>query len=232
MTRQITSALLLSVPVLLCGCATAGYQRAGRTRCAIDRARAVTMSAQHEVHAAGNALQNLTTKEAIDLRPPYHSFAAAVRGLHIQVNRLTNRARAVHKLGSAYMEAWQQQLRAYQSSDIRTVSAERRDAVMDSFKKLNAQFQAADQSLRPLLVDLKDMRRYLSIDLTAAGVASIREQSEGIIYHAAEAHQQLQSLADELNRVDAELSPVKPATEAPAATPKASTPSTPEKTTK
>ena len=218
MARQTVSVLLLSLLVFSYGCATTGYERAARTRREIDRARAATMSAQHEAYAAGRALQNLNSQETTDLRPAYQNYSGAVNDLSIQVDKLTNYSAEVQKLGNTYVEVWEKQLPTYQRSEIRSVSTERRAQVIESFQKLNAQFRAAQQSLRTLLVDLNDMRRYLSTDLTASGVASAREQSDRIVTRAAEAHQQLQSLVAELNRVDAELSPIRPAKQESAAT--------------
>ena len=76
-------------------------------------------------------------------------------------------------------------------------------------------FAGSDLSLRPLLRNLKDLRRYLKTDLTSAGVVSIQEQLGGVSNQAASVKQTLQVLFDELNRVGRELSPVTPAAEQP-----------------
>jgi predicted nucleic acid-binding Zn-ribbon protein len=218
MNRQITSVLVLGLAASLCGCATTGRQRASQTQSAIGNARTLAVNLQQEVEAAQQALQKLTAPEVTDLRPPYDNFSAAVKGLDTQVERLATRGRAVQKAGEAYFQTWQEELGSYQTAAIRTSSAERRGAVMQSFQRINQQFQDAEQSLRPLLVDLKDMRRCLGTDLTASGVASVQEPVKRIADEAAQAQQRLQSLVAELDRVAGELSPVRPGTEEPPAT--------------
>jgi chromosome segregation ATPase len=216
MNRQVTSVLVLGLAGAICGCATTGYQRASQTGSVINEARAVVTNIQQNIDAAARALQTMTGPDATELRQPYQTLSAAVTSLDIRATRLSSYAQAFQKKSNAYLKAWQEELGAYQSPTIRNVSAERRDAVVESFKKVSEQFQAADESTKPLRVYLKDMRRYLGTDLTAAGVASGHELARRITELATEVEQRLQSLLAELNRVETELSPMKPGTETPA----------------
>ena len=213
--KRITAVLVLGLPVLLCGCATAGYRRASLTRSVLTDARTVTVRAQQQIDVAVQTLQDLSSQETNDLRPPYDRFATAITSLGVQVDRLANRSRVIQKLSDAYVAAWEKELGLYRGAATRTRSAERRGAVMERFQGLNQQFQTADQSLRPLLVDLKDMHRYLSIDLTLAGVTSALDLAVSIAKQATVAAQHLESLHAELGRVGKELSPVRLETEAP-----------------
>ena len=216
MNRQVTSVLVLGLAAAICGCATTGYQRASQTRSVINEARAVVTNIQQRVDAASRALQSVTGPDATELRQPYQTLSAAVTSLDIQANRLSSYAQAFQKKSNAYLKTWQEELGAYQSPTIRNASAERRNAVVESFKKVSEQFQAADESTKPLRVYLKDMRRYLRTDLTAPGVTSVQELAGRITQLATEVQQRLQSLLAELNRVETELSPMKPGTQTPA----------------
>ena len=138
-----------------------------------------------------------------------------MNGLDAHAQELAPRAEAIQKRGNAYIAAWQEDLAAFRSPDVRTSSAERRLQVAESFRKLNSELLAAQVSLRPLLVGLKDMRLYLSIDLTASGVSSVQEQAGRISIQAVDAGQHLQSLLADLDRVATELSPLKPAKDVP-----------------
>lgn len=213
--KRIAAVLVLGLPVLLFGCATTGYRRASLTRSAVTDARTVTVRVQQQIDVAVQTLRDLSSQETIDLRPPYDRFSAAVTSLDVQVSRLADRGRVIQKMGDAYVAGWEKELGLYRGAVIRTRSAERRGAVMESFQGLNQQFQTADQSLRPLLVDLKDMHRYLTIDLTVAGVTSALDLAVSIAKQATEAAQHLESLHAELGRVGVELSPVRPEVETP-----------------
>ena len=216
--RTIAVMLALGLAASLCGCATAGYQRASQASSEIGRARVVTINAHQDLVAAVHAVQNLTAKETTDLRPPYQSFAAAVKGLDAQVQELPIRGRAIRKRGNAYIAAWQEDLGDFRNPDIRALSAERRREVAESFQRLDSEVLATETSLRPLLAALKDMRLYVSIDLTASGVTSAQELAGRISTQAVEAGQHLQSLLAELDRVAAALSPMRHAKETPAPT--------------
>jgi hypothetical protein len=216
--KHVTGVWGLCASVFLCSCATTGYQRASLTRSAIHDTRAVTVQIQQDINAALQALQSLSAQETIDLRPPYGKLSVAVGSLDIQLDRLANRTRAIQRFSDAYARAWEKELGLYGDPSIRARSAERRRAMMTSLHALDQQLQAADRLLRPLLADLKDMRRFLSTDLTVAGVTASLDLAVHIAKQAAVAAENLQSLHAELGRVGTGLSPMRPETEPPTGT--------------
>src|SRR5579862_2137088 len=169
--KRIAVMLVLGLAVSAFGCATTGYQRASQVRSAIDKTRVTTIKAHQDLVAALHAVHTLATKETSDLQPPYQSFATAVKGFEMQVQELAPRGESIQKRGNAYVAAWQKDLLTFQSPDLRTLSAGRRREVVESFRKLNSELLVAEASLHPVLVGLKDMRLYLSLDLTASGVS-------------------------------------------------------------
>jgi hypothetical protein len=209
MMKHMTKALAVGLSGVLCGCATTGYHRAGETRLVIRNARAETARLQQQVDTASNALQALTASEPSALRPLYDSFSVAVSSLDTRTSRLPGLARAVQRSGDAYLKQWQKELGDYRSSEVRSVSTDRHSAVSDSFRRVNEQFRSSADSLRPLVSDLKDLRRYLGTDLTAAGVNSSRDMVRRIPSQVTNAQQNLQSLLAELDRAQDELSPMK-----------------------
>src|SRR5579871_383861 len=165
------TALLLVSAVVLCGCATTGYEHASETRSAISDARIVTVAVQERLDTITTSLQNFNSNEVTNLQAPYQAFSKAVDNLSDQLDKLSHCSQAVHEEGNDYLAAWQEQLGSYQNTDLRTNSATRRAEVMDSFRRLNSELQAAQSSVRPVLTTLKDMQRYLATDLTTSGVA-------------------------------------------------------------
>src|ERR1041385_3893763 len=153
--KHLDSLLALSAALVLCGCAT-GYQRASQTRSAIQETQAVTGNIQHDLDATVRSLQSLTGSEVTNLQPAYLEFTAATKGLGDQAARFTQRSQTFRKRADAYTAAWQEELKAYQNTDLRAHSAERRNEVVESFRKLNSEFQTAESSLRALLVSLAD----------------------------------------------------------------------------
>jgi len=170
---------------------------------------------QRELDATATAVQNLASNDVTNLQAPYQVFSRAVDDLSNQLEKLSPRIQSIRERGDSYVQAWQEDLGSYQSLDIRANSAARRNEVLESFRKLNTELQAAEASLHPVLMSLKDMQLYLSTDLTASGVTSIQQQFGRISTQIADAQQRLQSLVADLDRVSTELSPVKPATEEP-----------------
>jgi hypothetical protein len=208
--RKAIVALLASVVTgLLTGCAITGYHHAAQSRIAIDRARVVTADIRRELDAAGAALRNLTAPQSTDLRPYYDSFAAAVTRLDAKAARLEPSRQTVIAHVNAYVTAWQQELPAYRDADLRRRSAQRREQVIESIRRLDSEFHASQNALIPALISLKDVRRYLATDLTASGVITAQPQIERVGTETANVQQQLQALLAELERVGSELSPVR-----------------------
>ena len=224
--NKISVAFVLALVGSLCGCATTGYRHASETSSAISGTKLLTVKIQQNIDVAVTNLQSLTSQEGIDLRQPYERLSTAVNTLDAQVANLTDQAQVIKARGNAYAKDWQKELGSYQGSAIRVRSAERLNQVIVDFQKVSQQFEATGQSLRLLLTNLKDVRRYLKTDLTAAGVASIQEQLGDVTKQAVSARQALQSLLDELNRVGRELSPVTQVAEQPSPSTEQPSPST------
>jgi hypothetical protein len=211
MTKTLISMLMLSPVILLCSCATTGYQRAAQARSAINDARVVTADVQQRLDAAVQAMQNVTSNDVTNLVPPYEIFAVAVEGLRVEVEKLAHSDQVVQKRNNAYIARWQDLLKGYRYASVRTHSAERRAEVIERFRQLKSEFQAAEGSLRLLLVSLEDLRRYLGTDLTNSGVASAQEQTR-ISAQLTEVQRTLQALLADLVRVEDELSPTRSTT--------------------
>ena len=211
--RSIASILTLCLAALLCSCATTGYQRASLARSEVVETREVTVKAHQELLVVVGAVHVLTAPETTDLQKSYQGFAAAVKGLRTHVKQLADRVGAIRKRSNDYVAAWQKDLADFQNPDIRNHSAERRTEVIDTFRRLDSEYQVCDRPMRSLLVELKDLRLYFSLDLTPAGVASAQEQAARVSAQAVDAGKQLKSFLADLDRVVDEMSPVKPAAE-------------------
>lgn len=207
------SVVLLTIAFLFGGCATSGYKRASETRSAIETAKLSVMKLQQETDAAVLALTNITALPTGDLRPQYESLVAAVKNLEQETHRLPRRAASVDRKRRAYFHTWTGELAKFDSPAIRSESAQRRDEVVRSFQKIGAEFQAAEQALHPLFLHLQDMVRHLGTDLTASGVAVVKDEADRIVQDAQDTQKQLASLLAELERLSEELSPVIPAGE-------------------
>lgn len=213
--NRISVAFVLALVGSLCGCATTGYRHASETSSAISGTKTLIVKIEQSIDTAVTNLQSLTSQQGIDLLQPYERLSTAVNTLDGQVANLTDQSHVIKARGNAYAKDWQQELGSYQSSAIRARSAERLNQVTADFQKVNQQFEAAGQSLRLLLANLKDVQLYLKTDLTSAGVASIQEQLGEITNQATLAQQTLQALLAELNRVGRELSTVTQVVEQP-----------------
>lgn len=174
--RQRLLPLALAIALIgAAGCTTAGYERAERTSIAIDRAAADLRTAQQQLARATSALNQLVDEPSEDLRPEFEHYQAAVGDLERTASALDRQANELRDQRLAYLDRWEQQNQEIRSDDIRDRSLQRRDEVAQELAQLEESYRGARETMIPLLRDLQDVQRMLSVDLTPAGLAGARD---------------------------------------------------------
>ena len=216
--RYLLIAAGLALTMQFCGCATHGYQRASLTRNALDDARQLVAEIQREIDESVASLDELTAPQPGSLRPPFKDFEFTVKRLERDVDRIPKHRHAVRKHADAYYTTWEKELASFETPAIRERSAERRTAVMATLQKVDDGFAALDTSLRPLLLHLRDMNRFLRTDLTMLGVKSGTDLAQRIKADVVDVSKNTVALTNELNQVAENLAPIKRPADVPPAT--------------
>lgn len=205
-TRAI---VLFGIGLSVAGCATRGYERADRASLAIRETRGLVARTQGQLDTTLRSLDELIHQASGDLRPRFELFSHNLCELASCDQAIAGQARSVRRSGDSYFASWDKELKDIQQPDIREQSARRRVQAKESFEKLGARLRNSGAVFRPLLGRLKDTRRALSNDLTVQGTASAAGLAAKVNQDAAEVRKYMDVLVTELDRVAAELSPVK-----------------------
>ncbi len=210
--KLITPNLALAVALtVLAGCASHTYDKGAAASSALQSAAAATTDTSTKVIDVLGALNNLTFKSEGDLRKQYDAFVSASAKLDKSIETLGSKANAMRDAANAYSQNWSNQLAAITSPELRARSTERMNEVTAKLNDMVANYGSVKNSLRPFTTDLKDIQTYLGTDLTASGLASIKDVVTKTRTDAVPLRDSIKQLQGSLTSLGAALSPVLPA---------------------
>ena len=122
-----------------------------------------------------STLNSLFHQKSEDPRPQYDQFSKELKVMENQAKLAYQSIRQTKKNGDTYFQAWGKDLESFSNPDIRMKSADRREKAMQRFSQINSSMEATDEVFYPLLIDLQDVKKYLSHDLTPEGIGSIKD---------------------------------------------------------
>lgn len=171
----IPLAVLAGVLLLHAGCASSGYEKAGKTSTTLqETARGIDHSLM-PLDKAVATLSDLVNNPHPDVTPQFKKYSEAVSKLESLADDVRTRATAMREQGAAYFKVWDQELAKIQNEDIHSRSMERKNAVAARFDKVRFSYTQASTEFAPFMADLKDIRRALATDLTSGGIASVKD---------------------------------------------------------
>lgn len=213
-TKLITTNLALAAALaVLAGCASKTYDKGAATSAALHAsAEAVAQTATRVTDVLG-ALNNLAFKSQGDLRRQYDAFVSATANLGQSLETLGSKVTVMRAAAAAYSGNWSNQLALIQSPELRQRSADRMNEVTAKLNDMDASYLGVKNSLRPFVGDLKDIQTYLGTDLTADGLATIKDVVAKTKVDAVPLRDSINQLQASFSRLSATLSPVLPASE-------------------
>jgi 5'-deoxynucleotidase YfbR-like HD superfamily hydrolase len=172
--RSLPAALLCSVTLALAaGCNTPGHTRAVKTADRLDNLSAALQELQGYVTATSTTLSTLLTQKDQDPAPTFHQFESAVSGLERAWKRAEGHLNGVRAEAEAYFTKWKEQAATINDEDLKERSEERRTELAAAVEKVKKAMEPAHEKIETYVASLHDTLKYLSIDLSPQGIASI-----------------------------------------------------------
>ena len=205
-----TNLALVTTLAMLAGCASGPNQKGTATATALNSSADAVAQTSTSVNGVLTALNNLTFKSQGDLRNQFDAFSSASRTLDSSVVRLDSRVTALEATAANYLANWTNQLALIQNETMRARSAERKDEVSGQLSAVTASYADVKSALLPFTSDLRDIQTFLGTDLTAGGVAAIKDTVTKTKTHAVPLRESLKQLQSSFSSLSAALSPVLP----------------------
>jgi hypothetical protein len=202
--------VLTATAGLITACASDNYKKSQHTATALDEAAALVTRCNMLIDQSVADLNELVSNPVPDLRKPFNRFNKTVDALDGAANEFGRKAAEVRAEGAAYFANWDKETAQIQNPDIRSRSEARKADVYARFEAMMQHYDTANASFQPFLSDLHDVEKYLSTDLTADGLAAIKDPAAKATRDQGPVKDSLSKLSDEFRSVSLSMSPLEP----------------------
>ncbi len=203
-------ALTAGAAWLLTGCGTTkGYKQADKTGAGIAEFRDEVTNGKKAIDATMTSLGNIATTANTDPRKAFEQFSKDVANLESTAAKIRKRADAMKAQGQAYFKQWEQQLAEVNNPEIRALAEQRKAKLQETFDSIKKYNEPLKAQFDPWMSDLKDLQKYLSQDLTIAGVDAAKPLFTKTTNEGLEVQKSMDALVAELNTVSATITPAK-----------------------
>ena len=202
-------ALVVSLGIFA-GCVSHSYDKGAATSAALQSSADKITEVSIKVNDTLAALNNLTFKSQGDLRDQFDAFSSSIKKLNETRAGLDAKIFEMQAKAQSYLASWSDQTTNIQSEDLRQRSAQRKDEVTAKLKTVEDSYQGVQNSFKPFTQDLKDIQTYLGTDLTAGGVASIKDVVAKTKVDAVPLRDSIKQLQASFSNLSASLSPIMP----------------------
>jgi uncharacterized coiled-coil DUF342 family protein len=203
--------------LLLAGCASAGYKQAEKTGAGITEYREEIFKGKQAIDATMQSLGQITATANTDPRQAFQQYSKDVTTLESATAKVRKRSQELKAKGEVYFKQWQQEIATVQNPEIRKVSEEQKAKMQTTFDNIQKHADPLKAQMDPWLSDLRDLRTYLSNDLTVSGIDAAKPLFEKTQTKGAEIQKSMDALVYELNNVSTAMTPATVPTAAPGA---------------
>jgi chromosome segregation ATPase len=184
------------VALAVAACATRGFDRTTHIAESMAKQTAGMQAAKPQVDAMLASLDSLVRAEG-DMRPAFKRFSDTLDDTEKAAARARKSAQSIREQEAEHMAAWQQEAAAITNPEVKAATQARQAEVKRTLDELSTSGKAAGDLYDPFISDMKDIRTYLSNDLTQAGVKRL----EPTIQKARQSGAQLQKALDNFSQV-------------------------------
>jgi hypothetical protein len=194
--------------MLLCSCASNGYQKGDVAAASMQRAATEVQAEQKALDATVAALGELMNAPEGDLSIPFKRYSSSLDQLIASSRRTEATGKTMESKSAAYVEAWNRQLQSIDYQHIRDLSEARRIEVTNRVDAINRRYNESQAVVQPLISYFEDIRKALSTDLTPAGLESLKEVVQNANQNVAKVQTALDALSTELTDSSAKMSSI------------------------
>jgi hypothetical protein len=201
---------LAGTAILLTACGTTkGYKQADKTGAGIAEFRDEIVKGKNAIDATMKSLGDVAAAATTDPRKSYEQYSKDVANLESTANTIRKRAQSMQAQGQAYFKQWEKELATLSNPEIRALAEQRKAKLQETFASIRTLAEPLKAQFDPWMSNLKDLQKYLGMDLTIAGV----DAAKGLFIKTTEAGLAVQKSMDvlvvELNTVAATITPAK-----------------------
>lgn len=170
---------------------TLGYEKRDILVDRVEEARDEQEQAKAQFTTALDQFKAVIDFEGDDLEAMYKQLDNGYKKSKRAAKDVGDKIDKVESVAQALFEEWEKELNAYNSEDLRAISAQRLDETRSRYEQLIGAMERAEASIPPVLTAMQDQVLFLKHNLNAQAIASIQGTAEGI-------QKDIQSLINEM----------------------------------
>jgi hypothetical protein len=155
------------------GCATTGVERATKTTNTMQTVESEYRQVGLQVDATNASLQDLVSPNQTDIKKAFEKYQTNVTRMEKLGKKLDKDSADMRAQGQKYFSEWENQDAGYTNPQIRQLSDERRVELREAFAQIPEASVGVKGSLHSYIANVREIRNYLSNDLTPKGVDAI-----------------------------------------------------------
>jgi hypothetical protein len=155
------------------GCATTGMDRSVKASNSIKDVDSEIRKMIVQIDVTAASLDAVVTPGQTDLKKSFDKYSDNVDKLDKEGKKVLKRVEEMKSRSKEYFAEWEKEGDAFTNSEIRELSAERRNRLAEIYARVPAAGYGVKGNYNAYLTDLKEIQKYLSTDLTPNGVVAI-----------------------------------------------------------
>jgi hypothetical protein len=174
--KLILNLFILAATIgLAAGCASTGNDKSASTVKSLAKSSRLIDKGTVLIDQTLANLNDLVTNPNPDLRKQSAAFSSSLNDLGSTAKDVSSKADEMKAQGAAYFAKWDEETAKMQNEDIRHRSQARKQEVAANFARISQQYDETKTLFQPFMSDLRDVQNYLNTDLTAGGLAAIKD---------------------------------------------------------
>ncbi len=154
-----------------------GKEKRDLLRSSVESARDSQAKASEEFKDALTRLKEVYAFDGGDLEKGYSRLKGEYEQAAGRADTVKNRIEKASKIARDLFDEWDKEIRGMTSDKLASSSREKLRETQSRFKSLESSMKKAEQSMAPVLAQLKDQVLYLKHNLNAQAIASLKGES-------------------------------------------------------
>jgi hypothetical protein len=202
--RFLLSALISGF-IMTAGCQSTGMERSNEARISLQTMDDDVTSAILQLEATGVALGEILRPGQPDLKKALETFSDNVTKIVATEAKFVRHSDELTARGTDYFEEWQKEGTEYDNPQIQQLSEQRRSLLGDIYSQISVQSMSIKDNFEMYALDVTEIQRFLSNDLSTNGVAAIAPISRRVISEGDSLKYAMQNLQNEIQRARIEM---------------------------
>jgi len=197
----------IAIMAMALGCATSGPKQADKVGAGFGDFRNEVINLKTAVNQSMAFLDQTVENADKDPRKAFSDFSKSVDQVAKAREKAGKRAADVKAAGAAYFEQWEKQLAEMNNPEIRQLSEERKKKLNEIFGNFGPLLEQTNADFDAFYSDLKDLRSFLSQDLTIEGIDAANSVIKATRESGDTVDASLDDLIAEMNAIEAAITP-------------------------